>query len=124
MSISENFTDLINKGFDVVAGLEKCANDAEIYMEVLQMAWEEGKEKIPFIRGCVEEKDFNRYEIEVHGLKNAAKIIGCMDLAERAAEQEIAVKEEQFEDIIDTGVESLLVEYERVVSILDIFFQK
>ena len=74
MESVRSIEDLSKRGFDIDAGIAMCAGDEEVYVEVLDAAREEGKEKIPLIRELYENKDFERYCVEVHGLKNA--IIG------------------------------------------------
>ncbi|MDD6810771.1 MAG: Hpt domain-containing protein [Lachnospiraceae bacterium] len=109
--------DLASRGFDVDTGIAMCADDEEMYLEVLDAALEEGEEKIPFIRECYEKKDFDRYCIEVHGLKNAARSIGALHLSEIAKEQEFAVKENNLH-LVDEGVDTLLAEYQDIVDAL------
>lgn len=109
--------DLEKRGFDVEEGIAMCAGDEEIYLEVLETALEEGREKLPLIRECYERKDFDRYCIEMHGLKNAMKSIGAMKASEAAREQEFAAKEHKFR-VIDEGVEKLLDEYQSVIDTL------
>ena len=77
MGTIRSFEDLVIKGFDVEEGIRLCAGDEAIYMEVLWAAMEEGQEKIPLIRKAYAEKDYERYRIEVHGLKNAMRSIGA-----------------------------------------------
>ena len=110
--------DLENRGFDVDAGIAMCAGDEDIYLEVLEAALDEGKEKIPFIRECYEKKDFERYCIEVHGLKNAARSIGANHLSDISKVQEFAVKENNLH-LVDEGVEALLAEYQDLVDALE-----
>ncbi len=109
--------DLRNKGFDVEEGIKLCGDDEEIYMEVLWAAMEEGEEKIPLIRGVYEKKDYERYRIEVHGLKNAMRSIGAVYLSELAAKQEQAVKDQDYA-AMEAGVEELLNQYQLVVDAL------
>ncbi len=109
--------DLRDKGFDVNSALELCVGSEEIYKEVLETALEEGLEKIPFIRECVEKEDFKRYTIEVHGLKNAARQIGASELSDLAFEQEKAAKAEQYEFIKET-YEKLLEKYSQTMDVL------
>ncbi len=110
--------DLQNRGFDVEEGIAMCAGDEDLYLEVLDAALEEGKEKIPLIRQLYEEKAYDRYCIEVHGLKNAMKSIGANHLSEAAREQEFAVKENNL-TLVDQGVDALLSEYQDVVDALE-----
>lgn len=109
--------DLGNRGFNVEEGIAMCAGDEEIYMEVLEAALEEGREKLPLIRDCYEQKDFARYGIEMHGLKNAMKSIGANRLSEAAKEQEFAVKENNLA-LVDERVDDVLAQYQDVVDAL------
>ena len=110
--------DLQNRGFDVEEGIAMCAGDEELYADVLDAALEEGKEKIPLIRQLYEEKDYDRYCVEVHGLKNAMKSIGANHLSEAARVQEFAVKDNNLV-LVDEGVDALLTEYKDVVDALE-----
>lgn len=110
--------DLEKRGFDVEEGIVMCAGDEEIYLEVLDAALEEGREKLPFIRECYERKDFERYCIEMHGLKNAMRSIGASQLSEAAKEQELAVKENNLQ-LVDEKVEDVLVQYQGVIDVLE-----
>lgn len=110
----QTIDDLAARGFDVEDGIEMCAGDEELYLEVLQEALEEGEEKIPLIRRLYEERDYERYLVEVHGLKNAMRSIGANHLSEAARVQEFAVKEQDYGKIED-NVDALLDEYREVV---------
>lgn len=110
--------DLEKRGFNVEEGIAMCAGDEEIYVEVLDAALEEGREKLPLIRECYEQKDYARYGIEMHGLKNAMKSIGANTLSEAAREQEFAVKENNLQ-LIDEQVENVLEQYKNVVDTLE-----
>ena len=50
MESVRSIEDLSKRGFDIDAGIAMCAGDEEVYVEVLDAAREEGKEKIPLIR--------------------------------------------------------------------------
>lgn len=113
----QTFDDLVIKGFNVEEGIKLCGDDEEIYMEVLWAAMEEGEEKIPLIQSVYEKKDYERYRIEVHGLKNAMRSIGATYLSQLAAEQEQAVKDENYSEM-EVGVEEMLTQYRFVVDAL------
>lgn len=113
--------DLEKRGFDVEEGIAMCAGDEEIYLEVLEAALEEGKEKLPLIKECYEQKNLDRYCIEMHGLKNAMKSIGAGFLSEAAKEQELAVKENNLR-VVDEGVENVLSQYRDVIDALEELF--
>lgn len=110
--------DLENRGFDIEEGIVMCAGDEELYMEVLEAALEEGREKLPLIKECYERKDYERYCIEMHGLKNAMKSIGAGFLSEAAKEQEFAVKENNLQ-LVDERVEDILNQYQSVIDALE-----
>lgn len=114
--------ELENYGFNTAEGLELCVDDEDIYREVLETAMEEGKEKIPFIDELMKNKDYDRYIIEVHGLKNAAKQIGCDKLSEMAKDSELSGKDGKF-DYIESKHEELMDEYKRVVSVMEKLFE-
>ena len=117
MGAVRSFEDLTSKGFDVQEGIKLCGGDEAIYMEVLWAAMEEGEEKIPLIRSAYEQKDYERYRIEVHGLKNAMRSIGAVYLSELAAQQEQAVKDMD-QAVMEIGVEEMLTQYQFVVNAL------
>lgn len=110
--------DLEKRGFDIEEAIVMCAGDEEIYLEVLEAALEEGREKMPLIRACYEKKDYERYCIEMHGLKNAMKSIGANQLSEAAKEQEFAVKDNHLQ-LIDEKVEEVLSQYQNVIDVLE-----
>ncbi len=112
-----SIADLSDYGFNVDSGIAMCGEDEEIYLDVLAAALEEGEEKIPLIRQLYENKDYERYCIEVHGLKNAARSIGADHLSDAAKVQEFAVKENTLEKI-DEGIDALLEEYRTIVNAL------
>ncbi len=110
--------DLEKRGFDVEEGIAMCAGDEEIYMEVLEAALEEGREKLPLMKECCEQKDYERYCIEMHGLKNAMKSIGAGFLSEAAKEQELAVKENNF-GLVEEKADDVFAQYQSVIDALD-----
>lgn len=119
MKTAEEIIELLEQnGIDTETGLEICIGDMDIYMEVLETALEEGREKIPFIRECAQKQDYERYLIETHGLKNAAGSVGAMELSRLAYKQEMAAREKDY-DSIRTGYEALLESYERVLKLLE-----
>ena len=116
-----NLRDLENYGFNVDEALELCINDEEILTEVLETALEEGREKIPLLKELVKEKDYDRYIVEVHGLKNAAKQIGADDLSETAKKSELLGKAGSIDEMLDNHDE-VVSKYEGMVSALEALF--
>jgi HPt (histidine-containing phosphotransfer) domain-containing protein len=110
-------SELGDYGFNLSEAMELCADDEDIYKEVLETALEEGREKIPFLEELMTAKDYDRYIIEAHGLKNAARQIGCDNLSEIAKTSELAGKAGEIDKMI-ANHETLLAEYKRVVDVM------
>ncbi len=119
MKTAEETIELLKQqGFDTAQGLQICIDDPEIYMEVLETALEEGRGKIPVIRDSVDGGDYERYLIEVHGLKNAAKTIGAMELSQMAYVQEMATRQGNY-DCVNREYNALLEKYDEVLEQLE-----
>ena len=117
MGAIRTLEDLTIKGFDVELGMKLCGGEEQAYMEKLWAAMVEGDKKIPLIRNAYDQMDFVCYLTEVHGLKNAMKSIGATYLSQLAAEQETAVKEENYA-VVEVGGEEMLTQYQFVVDAL------
>lgn len=120
-TVLEAMEILREKGFDIGQAMEICADDSDLYMEVLETALEEGIRKISIIEKSINNKDYERYHIEVHALKNAARAIGAMELSEIAGKQEQLVKHGEFGKVCN-GCGSLLEKYREVLNILQSIF--
>lgn len=119
MRTAEEIMELLEKqDFDIEQALQICIGDKDIYMEVLQTALEEGRRKLPIIRESVEKGDYDRYLIEVHGLKNAAKSVGAIELSGMAYDQEMAVRRGDTECAL-RGYEALLEKYNSVLDLIE-----
>lgn len=123
MTVSEAMEILKEKGFDIEQAMEICADDDDLYMEVLETALEEGKRKFHIIESSISNQDYSRYHIEVHGLKNSARAIGAMELSELARQQEQTVKSGRT-DKLDTESSVLLKSYGEVLNTLEIIFDE
>ncbi len=108
---------LENNGFLVEEGLYYCAGSESIYREVLDSAAKEGEEKLPVLAKCMEEADYQRYQIEVHGIKNVAKTIGCVCLYEAALDQNDAAKEGKYEQVRKNHAAFMTV-YEKEIALI------
>lgn len=117
MTVSE----LGDYGFNLEEAMELCVDDEEIYLEVLETALEEGREKVPFIEELMNNKNWDRYIIEVHGLKNAARQIGCDELSDMAKKSELAGKAGDFDTVI-ANHNGVIEEYNRVLGIIEKLF--
>ena len=115
-------SELANYGFNLSEAMELCADDEDIYKEVLETALEEGREKIPFINELMAGKDFDRYIIEAHGLKNAARQIGCDKLSDIAKESELTGKAGDMGAVV-ANHPALIEEYKRVIDAMALLFE-
>lgn len=110
-------SDLNNYGFDVADAMELCINDEDIYREVLETALEEGREKLVLFDEIFKAGDFDRYIIEAHGLKNAAKQIGATELSEIAKASELDGKAGNL-DAVRARHEQLVGKYKEVLDLI------
>jgi len=110
-------SDLASHGFNIEEAMELCIGDEEIYREVLETALEEGREKLPLFAELMENGDMDRYIIEAHGLKNAAKQIGADTLSEIAKASELEGKAGHL-DFVKSNHDKLISTYTEVIDTL------
>ena len=115
-------SDLAAYGFNIAEGLELCADDEDIYKEVLETALEEGREKLPLFEELIKNGDYDRYIIEAHGLKNAARQIGCDKLSDMAKESELTGKAGDMGAVV-ANHPALMAEYKRVIDAMAKLFE-
>ncbi len=109
--------DLEGYGFNLTEAMELCINDEDIYKEVLETFLEEGREKIPFMNELMASKDYERYIIEAHGLKNAARQIGADELSDMGKASEFAGKAGETDKLIEYH-EGLINAYQETLDII------
>lgn len=92
----ESGTTIIQKTFlqrldflDHSTGMLYCANDENLYREVLKSY--AGSSLFSKIVEYFDERDWNKYKIQVHSLKSSSLTIGATKLSELAREQELLV---------------------------------
>lgn len=95
-------------------GLQFCAESREVYMEMLEIYLEQGKEYMEKIPALAEQKDWKNYIITVHGLKGTSLTIGAEAFSEKAKEQEIAGKGENYE-FIEQSLSEFMALYEKML---------
>ncbi len=105
------FTRYIN--FD--EGLARSPLGFEDFISILDLYYEDGKEKKDYIRQLFEKKDYENYTIEVHALKSASYNIAAHTLGDMAKEHEYAGKDGRYA-FIEDNVDELLDLYEKVLS--------
>ena len=94
-------------GIDTAEGLKYCMGDMEFYQSLLRQFASEEKEKSPLMGRYYESSDWYNYEILVHALKSTAKMIGAMDLSDKAKALEMAAKEKREEFIRENHYEMM-----------------
>ena len=94
-------------GIDTAEGLKYCMGDMEFYQSLLRQFASEEKEKSPLMGRYYESSDWYNYEILVHALKSTAKMIGAMDLSDKAKALEMAAKEKREEFIRENHYETM-----------------
>ena len=105
-------------GVDVKEGLQYCRNNEMIFLKIIQKYAEDAENKIEEIKGYYENKDFENYGIQVHGLKSSSKTMGVMDVSELAKEQEFAAKDGNIAKIDDEHEKLFSLYRERTKQIL------
>lgn len=118
-AIEENFTEedvqqLAMEGVDVRAGLSLRKEGVKSYLELLELFYTDGLEKVVFLGQLADAEDYKNYEIEVHALKSAAANIGAMELSSMAKANEEAARDGN-EEFVQNNYETLLEEYDMVL---------
>ncbi len=80
---------LASDAFDVKAGMQNCGSEKD-YLGVLRMFYESANENADEIRKYYETQDWKNYTTKVHALKSSARLVGALELSERAKRLEEA----------------------------------
>ncbi len=80
-------------GIDTEQGIEYCGSE-EAYEQVLRVYYEGIEDKSASLERLYAQSDWRNYAIEVHSLKSSSRVIGALDLADRAQAVEDAAKAE------------------------------
>lgn len=100
------------RGIDMDAAMRYHSGSAMDYLELLELYCIEGKRKSVLLQELLQEKDYQRYGVEVHGLKSASANIGATKLSDMARAHEEAAGRED-EAFILEGFPQLLDAYEK-----------
>lgn len=98
--------DLIIQGLDTSAGIT-LSGTKELYLAVLADYYDVIEKKASLIQQYETEDKLEAYTIEVHALKSASKLIGAMELSEKAAQLEKCGHEGNWEFIHKNTTELL-----------------
>lgn len=96
-------------GLDVEQGVGFCGS-VDGYLEVLEIYTESVDQKANDIEQFYKDEDYENYTIQVHSLKSTSKLVGAMDISERAMELEKAGNEKNVE-LIKANTEGLLKDF-------------
>ena len=96
-------------GLDVNQGISFCGS-VDGYLEVLGIYIESVEHKAKDIESFYDAEDYENYTIQVHSLKSTSKLVGAMDISERAKELEKAGNENNIE-LIKANTKELLKDF-------------
>ena len=80
------------KGIDADTALRNCA-DEDTFKNILKMFYENMDANRATLDGFFEAEDYQNYTVKIHALKSSARLIGALELGEKAALLEKAGKE-------------------------------
>lgn len=107
---------------DVEKGLKNSGNSGS-YLALLKIFYESIEENEAELNRLFREEDLRNYTIKVHALKSSARIIGAVDLGEKAQSLENAGKSGD-KDYIAREHEAFLASYHALLSPLSRLFRK
>lgn len=110
----DELAELFMKGVDVRTALEARDGSIKDYLKLLELYYLEGNAKLEEIKSSYEARDFDNYEIFVHGLKSTSLAVGAVDLSDKAKDHEFAAKEGDIQ-FIDHNFEKLCEEYDKIL---------
>ena len=113
-TMKEQITQRDDSNIVVEQGIKYAGNNITSYFEVLSVFVRKGVERQKYINALFEQKDWKKYEIEVHALKSSAQIIGAMQLSEIAKNMEQAARAGDI-NVIETDNHKLSDLYEKVL---------
>lgn len=112
---SENIDAYRVKGIDIEKALEIHSTNIKNVLDLMVLFYEDGIDKVDYIRKYADEGDYKNYEIAVHGLKSAAANIGATALSDEAKEHEYAAKDGSVQ-FVDENYETLALHYREVLN--------
>lgn len=86
------------KGLNIEEGLKNCGSE-ELYLGTIENFYKLIDAKSSKIENCLNAGEVYEYTVEVHALKNTARMIGALELSEQLYELESLGKEENLAEI-------------------------
>ncbi|MCR5098485.1 MAG: response regulator [Lachnospiraceae bacterium] len=100
-------------GIDTAAGIRYCAEDPQMYFEILDDYTDEYDEKREGLEENYKNKDWKEYQVLIHAVKSTSKTMGIHDLYEQTLALELAAKSEDA-IFIDENHEKTMEKYKEV----------
>ena len=119
----DDMAEIFMNGINIRKAATSGAGDITDYLNLLDLFYADGVEKIPYFEELVQNEDYKNYAIETHALKSAAINIGAETLSAEAQEHEMAAKEGD-ENFIKDKYQRLIVDYEEVLSEIERVLKK
>ncbi|MBR6133087.1 MAG: Hpt domain-containing protein [Bacilli bacterium] len=111
---------LVSQGVDVDHGLE-LLGDMETYDMILEEFKNGYTDRVTKLKNYAAAGDLANYAIEAHAMKSDCKYLGFMTLADLAYQHEMAGKENRA-DFVNSSLESLLTEANRIITVVNSYF--
>ena len=104
------FDRLKKAGIQAETGLEYAMNDEAFYLELLRDYAAGAKATSMELKACFTQGDWKNYEVKVHALKSTSKMVGAMEISEKAKRLEDAAREKR-EDVLLKEADGFLEQY-------------
>lgn len=111
------------KQIDVRSAVESAEGSKETFRFLLQSFHDNSEKNKNDIATSFAEEDFKNYTIYVHALKSTSKMIGALDLSEKAKALEMAGKDNDI-DFIKANHEEIIPLYENVMKEITDYLEK
>lgn len=105
-------------GIDTSQGIRYCNGDDKFYETLVIQYSKESHSKKKIMSDSLENGNMKDYSVQVHSIKSTSKMIGALELSERAKLLEEAAKREDI-DFVRSNHDAMLSEYERVLHAID-----
>ncbi|MBR5359294.1 MAG: Hpt domain-containing protein, partial [Lachnospiraceae bacterium] len=115
---TDKMSRLKQVGVDTDTGLLYCQGDEEFYISMLESFVEESTDKKRDLDKFLKDEDLKNYAITVHSVKSTSKMIGIMELSDKAKALEEAAKNDDM-DTVSNGMDDLMNEYDKVITNLE-----
>ena len=102
-------------GVDTQAGIKNYNNSVTRYIQILKYIYDDGEGQIERMTKMIASGNYDQYTFETHALKGLAQGIGAFGLAEKAKEQEYAVRNKDIDKVVNESGD-FIEEYRRMLA--------